>query len=131
MNDLTSCLKDSYESFMNYIDNNDLDSATLILTTCISSASTNMQSNRKYNKNRNSQPKWWDKDLDVLKTIKYHNLHKFHFTNNDNDLEAYIQSKRNFKNTCAMKQKENDKNTIDELIKQSKEKKLAFILGYF
>ena len=122
MNDLTSCLKDCYESFMNYIDNNDLDSANLILKNCISSASTNMQSNRKNNKNRNSQPKWWDKDLDALKTIKYQNLHKFHFTNNDNDLEAYIQSKRNFKNTCVMKQKENDKNTIDELIKQSKEK---------
>ena len=46
-------------------------------------------------------------------------MHKVYFTNNDNDLEAYIQSKRAFKNTCVMKQKENDKNKIDELIKQS------------
>ena len=122
MNDLNSCLKDSYASFVNCIDSNDLDSANLILITCITRSSTIMQSNRKCDKNRNRQPKWWDKELDVLKTIKYQNLHKFHFTNNDNDLEAYIQSKRIFKNTCAMKQKENDKKTIDELIRQSKEK---------
>ena len=110
-------LQNNHESFMKCMDTNDVDSANEILKTCIRNASSNMYSKRTLNKN--NQPKWWDKELDLLKTLKYQNLHKFHFTNDDNDLDAYLQSKRMFKNTCVMKQKEYDRYTINELIKTS------------
>ena len=88
---LKICLENNKNKFMANIENNDLDSANNLLSNCIIEASIHMQKHKKYVNNKiNSQPKWWDNTLKELKIHKYSYLHKFHQTNDSNDLEKYL-----------------------------------------
>ena len=49
------------------------------------------------------QPKWWDKDCDNLKDLKYQALKKLRETDKAVDIQAYREARRNFKNHCNTK----------------------------
>lgn len=61
-------------------------------------------------KNRNgvitdTQPKWFDKECQKLKIMKYRSLNKFRLLNTTNSLENYKCLKRQFKALCEQKKK--------------------------
>ena len=114
-NNIDKHLCDSYVIFQDNIKSENIDSSIDILNSCISKASKCMQSHRKLNVAESTQPLWWDDECQELKTQKYKCLDTFHFSNEDRDLELYLQSKKSFKNLCKSKQKEYDKYIINDL----------------
>ena len=118
---LKICLENNKNIFMANIENNEIDLATNLLSNCIIDASCNMQKQGKSTHYKiNSQPKWWDYSLKQLKINKYNYLHKFHQSNDTEDLEKYLQAKRSFKNACSEKKKEHNNKSINELVEKSR-----------
>ena len=53
----------------------------------------------------NMQPLWWDDECDDLKQVKDTAHRKFRLTNDSEELQFYIFSKKDFKKRCKMKKK--------------------------
>ena len=70
-----------------------------------------------------TQPKWFDKECNNIKKLKYKALRRFRKTNDDNDLTNYIQTKRDFRNICDQKKKTYKDNVCAELVDSLKNSK--------
>lgn len=112
-------LNNSFDEFYNFISNNDIDAANDLILDCIKHSASSMQrviKNPQTNyKEYNEQPRWWDKDCDQLKRLKYIHLHEFHKTNKTDDLELFLKYKKLFKAECFKKKKLFDDQNVENL----------------
>ena len=95
---LNLSLENNNETFMNSIKNNDINTASSIISKYVMEATNQMQkkNDKRVNKT-NTQPKWWDNSLTELKLYKYKCLHNFHQSSDTAHLNIYLQSKRSLK----------------------------------
>ena len=62
-----------------------------------------------------AQPPWWDEECEVSKQTKYRQLKLFRMTNSHEDLNRYLDLKKDFKSTCKTKQAEYNTRVLNEL----------------
>lgn len=67
--------------------------------------------------------KWFDKTCKILKSDKYHLLHKFRQYRTDKNLRLYLQAKTTFKNYCDKVKQEYYNRELDKLIDKSNDPK--------
>jgi hypothetical protein len=97
-------LDDRYNQINLFVNSKDVESSVNMLINIIQSAAVNMKkqySNKKFI--NNSQPVWWDKELQSLKMRKSRLLNKFRRTHSIKILSMYFTVKRSFQKLCKLK----------------------------
>ena len=77
------------------------------------------------------QPKWFDKHLVSLKKTKCDRLNSFRITNNQYDLDRYLEAKLEFQQECTTKKDLYHKSVLDELCNEKDSVKFWTNIKYF
>ena len=78
----------------------EVDEAIKVFESVLHRAAEPMEITSSQNRKKRLQPKWWDKDCDVLKVLKYNALKQFKMSNSVEDLNVYRDARKSFKNHC-------------------------------
>ena len=101
----------------NCLDIGDADGSAEYLTDLLTHASKSMVM-REYRPAR--QPPWWDEECEERKQTKYRRLNVFRRTRTEEDLQAYKQSRKEFRLMCDVKAAEFKESEKNRLIEESR-----------
>ncbi|KAK6178495.1 hypothetical protein SNE40_013279 [Patella caerulea] len=106
---------DDLEDVYRVLDLNNIDKAVLKLNESLKTVGD--KANMRCGPKRSRHPlcPWFDSDLEVLKQSKCKLLNKFRLTNNEADLDDYLNVKNRFKLDCKSKKKSYQKSQLEKL----------------
>ena len=102
-----------YQKFLSALDRS-VEAGSTCLVSFIQSAADKMRSKQKAQESR-AQPPWWDEDCERAKQNKYTQLKTFRRTNSHEDLQKYLDLKKDMKKLCKKKQTEHNERILKEL----------------
>lgn len=112
-------LNEKFSEFKENCENEQIDEAVIILNNCIRESTLERKVKRKKSNIAKSQPKWFDKECEESKQLKYRALRDFHFANCKQKLDIYLNSKRKFKQVCKTKKKKYNETQSEILLENS------------
>ena len=105
-------LQHMYDKIANYsIDANEILKEVI---DCLKLSSSDCLQRRKFTKR--NQPKWFDGECKALKTEKYKRLKQFRRSQNDENLEQYLNARKAFKSLCDIKKQCFNASQLDSII---------------
>lgn len=103
----------AFQQFQTALDAS-VEEGSTCLVSFLQRAASKMRSNAQTRDSR-AQPQWWDADCQLAKQNKYKQLKQFRRSNKREDLEKYLDMKKDFRKLCKVKQVEHNAQLLNEL----------------